>query len=105
MTNATVREKAIKLSVEVHRLVKNFPAEEVLTEMLMLSSAEVAIKISQSEATSTEAERVELLTAARGKIFAVETQLLICVRVELLEEAQIEAALKLCAEITDDLTR
>ena len=99
MTNSIVREKAMNLSVEVHRLVKNLPEEEVLAEMLIHSAADVAVKISQAESASTAEERIDLLVAARGKIAAVETQLSICVNVEFLQEAQIEAALNLCAEV------
>lgn len=99
MTNSNVREKAINLSVEVHKFTKKFSVEDVLSEMLTRSTADVAIKISQSESDWTMEKPRDLLIEARGKIAAVETQLLICVRINQLAETEIDSAMNLCAEL------
>ena len=96
------KEKAIDLSVEIRRLVKNLPAEEehVLAEMLLRATADVAVNISMSEPEDlSAAERNEFLSAARGKVAAVETLLLICVELNYFGEKEIEPAMNLCAEI------
>lgn len=96
------KEKAIDLSVEIRRLVKNLPTEEehVLAEMLLRDTVDVATNISMSEIEDlTAAERNEFLSAARGKVAAVETLLLICVKVNYFGEKEIEPAVNLCAEL------
>ncbi len=96
------KEKAIDLSVEIRRLVKNLPAEEedVLAEMLLRDTVDVATNIAKSEPEDlSAAERNEFLSAARGKVAAVETLLLICVELNYFGEKEIEPAMNLCAEL------
>ena len=95
------KEKAFELNVEVRRLVKILPTEEehVLAEKLLRATVDVAVNISMSEMEDLAEEREKFLSAARGKVAAVETLLLICVRLNYFGEKEIEAAMNLCAEI------
>ena len=96
------RKKTIELGLEVYRLVKMLPAEEedVLAEMLLRDTVDVATNIAKSEPEDlSAAERNEFLSAARGKVAAVETLLLICVELNYFGEKEIEPAMNLCAEL------
>ena len=95
------RKKTIELGLEVYRLVKMLPAEEehVLAEKLLRATADVAVNISMSELEDLAEEREKFLSAARGKVAAVETLLLICVELNYFGEKEIEPAMNLCAEL------
>ena len=97
----TSKEKSLELGVEVYRLVKKLPPEEehCLSEMMMRATADVAVNIAQSEIDSSEAERLQFLSVVRGKIAALETLILLCVRLNYLEEVEVEPVLNLCAEL------
>ena len=98
-TDSILYQKAMDLGVEIYGLVKKLPPEEkyVLSELLMRNVADIATNIAKSELDGENPK--PYLSEARGIIAAVETQLLICVRVNYLGESDIEVALELCSEV------
>lgn len=92
--NPIAYQKTIELGVEIHRLVKKLPPEEihVLAEELMRTVCSIALTFSLEE-NSTIASEIP------GKIAVLETLLLICVRLEYFEEPEMQAALALCSEL------
>ncbi len=95
------REQPLNLGVEIYRLVKKLPAEEerVLAEEMMRAVASVATNIALAAEFSSDDERTHCLAEADGKLAALETFILLCVKLNFFADAEAQAALDLCAEL------
>ena len=102
-----VWQKAMDLTQEVYRLVKLLPAEERFDLSSQIRRAVVSIpsNIAEGQGRQTEKEFKQFLSIAKGSVFEVETQLLICVRISYFSQEQIEKALSLCDEVGRMLTK
>ena len=102
-----VWQKAMDLTQEVYRLVKLLPAEERFDLSSQIRRAVVSIpsNIAEGQGRQTEKEFKQFLSIAKGSVFEVETQLLICVRINYLPQEQIGNALSLCDEVGRMLTK
>ena len=96
-----VWQKAMDLLVEVYRLVKKLPREETyaLSDQTRRAAVSIPSNIAEGRGRSSEKDFLRFLFMARGSRAEVETQLLACVRLNYLEEVEIETALNLCDEI------
>ena len=82
------------LTAEVYTLVKLLPKEELygIAEQLRRASVSVPSNIAEGEGRGTDKEFVKFLSIARGSLLEIETQLLICNRLNLLtKEATVPA--------------
>ena len=97
----TVWQKSMDLLVEVYRLVEKLPREETyaLSDQMRRAVVSIPSKIAAGHTCYPESDCVETLSVANGAKAAIETQLLICVRLDYLSESDIEQALSLCDEI------
>ena len=96
-----VWQKSMDLLVEVYRLVKKLPKEEtnVLSDQMRRAAVSVPSNIAEGKNRSSGKDYIRFLFIARGSRAEIETQLLACVRLNYLEESEVEPALALCSEI------
>ena len=102
-----VWQKAMDLVDEVYLLVKELPKEEqfALSNQLRRAVVSIPSNIAEGQGRNTRKDFIQFLSIARGSVFEVETQLLICVRQHYFSEAQAHKSLHLCAEVGRILTK
>ena len=95
------------MTVEVYDLIKKLPKEEIygLSDQMRRAVVSIPSNIAEGQGRQTEKEFKQFLSIAKGSVFEVETQLLICVRIGYLSQEQIQNALSLCDEIGRMLTK
>ena len=96
-----VWQKSMDLTVEIYRLTKNLPKEEIygLTNQLRRAAVSIPSNIAEGNARLSTKDYMRFLSIARGSSAEVETQLILCVRLDYLTQEDIEAALSLLSEI------
>ena len=96
-----VWQKAMDLVVEIYRLVKKLPKEETyaLSDQMRRAVVSIPSNIAKGRGRSSEKDYLRFLFIARGSQAEVETQLLVCVRLDYLSESEIESAMNLCSEV------
>lgn len=96
-----VWQKAIDLVVEVYKLAKSLPTEERFSLSIQMKRAAVSIpsNIAEGQERNTTKDFINHLYIAKGSKGELETQLLICVRLQYLMQPQIATALNLLNEI------
>jgi len=96
-----VWEKSMDLVSEVYRLVKLFPKEEhyALSDQMRRAAVSIPSNIAEGYERFNTKEYLRFLMIARGSKAELETQLLICERIELLTHQQASTALSLCDEV------
>ena len=101
-----VWQKAMDLTVEVYRLTKTMPKDELygLTNQLRRTAVSIPSNIAEGNGRASTGDYVRFLIISRGSTAEVETQLLICVRLDYFTQEDIEPALKLCDETGRMLT-
>ena len=102
-----VWQKAMDLTEEIYSLVKKLPAEEryAIADQLRRAAVSIPSNIAEGQGRQTEKEFKQFLSIARGSVFEVETQLLICARTTYFTDDQIKKPLALCEEIGKMLTK
>lgn len=95
-----VWQKAMALTVEVYKLTRQFPKEElyVLTSQMRRAAVSIPSNIAEGHARQGR-EFANYLSIARGSAAEMETQLLIAVQLGYLPPEGIEAAVGLLTEI------
>ena len=95
-----VWQKAMDLVVEVYRLTKNLPKDELygLTNQLRRAAVSIPSNIAEGNGRASTGDYVRFLIIARGSVAEVETQLLLCVRLDYLKQEEITFALGFCDE-------
>jgi four helix bundle protein len=106
MAKATYRDlivwqKAMELTVEIYRLTKKLPKEEmfVLSAQMRRSAISIPSNIAEGQDRSTKKEFHHYLSIARGSRAELETQLLICSKVGYFADNDILKATELLKEI------
>lgn len=96
-----VWQKGMDLTEEVYRLVKQLPREETfaLSDQLRRAAVSVPSNIAEGHGRGTDKEFIKFLTIARGSLLEVETQLLICNRLNLISSSNSQLAQSLIVEI------
>ena len=96
-----VWQKAIDLVAEVYKLVKMLPKEETyaLSDQMRRATVSIPSNIAEGKNRSSAKDYLRFLFMARGSRAELETQLLACVRLNYLNETDVETALNLCDEI------
>ena len=96
-----VWQKSMDLVEEVYHLLKILPMEEryALTDQMRRAVVSIPSNIAEGHGRQTAKEFKQFLAIAKGSVSEIETQLLICTRLDYLKETQIEKALSLCLEI------
>lgn len=100
-------QKAMDLVEEIYRLTEQLSADERFGLISQLQRAAVSIpsNIAEGWSRSHRREYMHHLSYARGSLAEVETQLIICVRVNRLKREESLAAWNLAQEVGKLLTR
>jgi four helix bundle protein len=101
-----VWQKAMDLAVEVYRLSKGFPHDEVyrLTSQLTRAIISVPANIAEGHARATAKDYAHFLAIAKGSLVEAETFLLLAIRLGYTNEASASQALSLYTEVGKMLT-
>ena len=102
----TVWQKAMDLTVDVYRLTKRFPPDELyaLVSQLRRSAASIPANIAEGRGRSTEKDFAHFVSVARGSAMEVDTFLRLALRLEYLTDEQVKPVLVLVAEIANMLS-
>ncbi len=101
-----VWQKAMDLAEQTYKLTKCFPKEELygLTSQLRRAAVSVPSNIAEGQARQSTAEFKNFLSIAQGSLAEVETQILLAIRFEYLNQHQTTQALSLREEISKMLS-
>ena len=101
-----VWQKAMDLAVEVYRLSRSFPRDEIyrLTSQLTRAVASVPANIAEGHARGSTREYAHFLSIAKGSLMETETFLTLSVRLGYLSREDAVPALSLVTEISKMLT-
>ena len=97
----TVWQKAMDLATEIYRIVRLLPNEElyVLSNQMRRAAVSIPSNIAEGQERGTTKDFIRFLNIAKGSKGELETQLLICVRLQYLTGQQTDLAQGLLAEI------
>ena len=97
-----VWQKAIELTSEVYKLVKLLPNEEryALSDQIRRAVVSVPSNIAEGRGRGTNKEFVRYLLMSRGSLWEVSTQLVICERLQYMNQEQTAYARQLITEIS-----
>ena len=87
--------------VEVYRLTRRFPREEIygLTNQLRRAAVSVPSNIAEGQGRGIGNAFTQFLRIANGSLQEVETQILIAQRLEYLSESESMAFMDICCEV------
>ena len=91
-------QKAMQLSVKVYELTRGFPREELygMTSQIRRASITVVRNIAEGHGRDSKPQLMQFLSMARGSVFEVEAQLLLCRELHLGDEA-LWGTVRICA--------
>lgn len=94
-------QRAMNLVVEVYDLVKKLPKEEffALSDQIRRAVISIPSNIAEGQGRNSSKEFIHFLSIAKGSKAELETQLLLCVRINYLKELEIEKAMSLVEEV------
>jgi four helix bundle protein len=96
-----VWQKAMDLVEEAYVLVKKLPKEELfaLSDQIRRSAISIPSNIAEGQGRNSTKEFIQFLAIAKGSKSELETQLLLCVKINYLKASDIENAINLINEI------
>jgi four helix bundle protein len=96
-----VWQKAMELVAEVYVLVKKLPKEELfaLSDQIRRSAISIPGNIAEGQGRNSTKEFIHFLAIAKGSKAELETQLLLCVKINYLNNSDIETAINLIQEV------
>ena len=101
-----VWQKAMQTAEETYRLVKLLPKEELyaLSDQMRRAAVSIPSNIAEGQGRNSAKEFANFLSIAKGSTAELETQLMLCVRLNYLQQAQADQVLNLCDEVGKMLT-
>jgi four helix bundle protein len=96
-----VWQKAMDLVEEVYKLVKWLPKEELhaLSDQMRRAAVSIPSNIAEGQARNSTKEFIQFLPIAQGSKAELQTQILLCERLNYLTREQIKPALVLTEEV------
>ena len=96
-----VWQKAMELVAEVYILVKKLPREEIfaLNNQMRRCAISIPSNIAEGQGRNSTKEFIHFLAIAKGSKSELETQLLLCVKINYLSNSAIETAINLIQEV------
>ncbi len=101
-----VWQKSMDLVIEVYSLIKLLPKEELygLSNQMKRAAVSIPSNIAEGQQRGSKRDFAKFLTIARGSNAELQTQLMICERLDYLYSDQTEKALALTHEVGKMLT-
>ena len=102
-----VWQKSMDLVVEIYRLTRLLPKEEIYALSTQMRRAAVSIpsNIAEGQQRRSTKEFIQFLSIAKGSNAEVQTQLSICIRLDFFTQEQTRYAFALSEEISKILTK
>ena len=96
-----VWQRAMELAALVYKLTARLPREEIygLSSQLQRAAVSIPSNIAEGHARESTKEYLRYLLVSRGSMAELETQLLLCQKLRLLSEEDVEHALIVSDEI------
>jgi four helix bundle protein len=96
-----VWQKAMEAAKLVYSLVKKLPKEETysMSDQMRRAAVSVPSNIAEGHARSSRNEYQHFLSVAKGSAAELETQLLLCVKIDYLADKDISLAMALLQEV------
>ena len=93
--------KAIELSKEVYLLCQNLPQDEKfgLISQIKRSAISIPSNIAEGAGRNSNKEFIQFLGIANGSSYELQTQIILCEKLKLLTEADINNVLDLISEV------
>ncbi|MCR5782248.1 MAG: four helix bundle protein [Clostridia bacterium] len=90
--------RAMDLTDEIYKLIEQLPKTELfaLSSQLRRAAVSVPSNIAEGNGRFSEKEFKQFLSVAKGSVYEVETQLLICIRRGYIKKEDAAIALDLC---------
>jgi four helix bundle protein len=100
-TDLIAWQKAMELTTTVYRVSANMPREEQygLTSQMRRAAVSIPSNIAEGQGRRTDGEFLNQLSVAHGSIRELETHLLLCVRLRLLETETVQPVLDEASEV------
>jgi len=97
----TIWQKSMDLTEEIYRLVKFLPKEETyaLSDQMRRAAVSIPSNIAEGHQRNTDKDFQHFLYIAKGSNAELETQLMICKRLEYISENEAEKASHLIEEV------
>lgn len=94
-------QKAMQLCVAVYELTRQLPREEVygLSSQIKRASVSVISNIAEGHGRGSRAQLANFLSMARGSVFEVEAQLLLCVELGFGDSKARAVCQSLCGDV------
>jgi four helix bundle protein len=88
----------MELVIEIYRLAKMLPQEELyaLSSQMRRAAVSIPSNIAEGQARNSRKEFIRFLYISRGSIAELKTQLLLCIALEYLEQDDLDKAIGLC---------
>lgn len=96
-----VWQKAMDLVVEIYKISKLLPKEETygISDQIRRAAVSIPSNIAEGQSRNSAKEFIQFLSIARGSLAELETQLLICTKVNMLSEDNIAEAQNITTEV------
>lgn len=96
-----VWQKAMKMTTFLYKIIKKLPKEETYTLSDQMRRAAISIpsNIAEGFDRNSKKEYLQFLYIANGSVCELETQLILCVNINYLSEAEIQPIMNLLSEI------
>ena len=96
-----VWQKAMDFVVEIYEISKLLPKEETygISDQIRRAAVSIPSNIAEGQSRNSAKEFIQFLSIARGSLAELETQLLICIKVNMLSEDNITEAQNIITEI------
>ena len=96
-----VWQKGIELVEVTYKLVKYLPKDEIyaLSGQMRRAAVSIPSNIAEGQQRKSEKEFANFLSIARGSVVELETQYIICEKLEYLSKEQIELPINTCQEL------
>ena len=96
-----VWQKAMDFVVEIYEISKLLPKEETygISDQIRRAAVSIPSNIAEGQSRNSAKEFIQFLSIARGSLAELETQLLICTKVNMLSEDNIAEAQNITTEV------
>ena len=96
-----VWQKSMDLAIEVYRVIKYLPKEELyaLSDQMRRAAISIPSNIAEGQGRITTKEFIRFLSMARGSLWELSTQIELCERLSYLDKSQTATCHSLITEI------